>query len=129
MTLRRFVRFNLAGLAGIVVQLATLWCLTTIFPAHYQLATMTAVAATIAHNFAWHWRWTWADRSLSRRSAARAFVRFSLTNGAVSLLVNLMAMPLLVTGAGLPAIPANLVAIAASGIVNFRVADAVAFQR
>ena len=62
-------------------------------------------------------------------SAAHAFGRFALTNGAVSLGVNLMAMPLLVTGAGLPPVPANLLAIAGAGLANFYFADTVAFRQ
>jgi putative flippase GtrA len=128
MTIRHFVRFNVASFAGILVQLATLWLLTSRAGIHYQAATLLAVAAAILHNFVWHWRWTWADRALTPRAAADAFGRFALTNGAVSLVVNLMAMPLLVTVAGLPPVPANLLAIASAGLANFYLADRVAFR-
>ena len=129
MTIRHFVRFNVAGFAGILLQLAMLWLLTSREGLHYQAATLLAVGAAIVHNFVWHWRWTWADRALTHRDAARAFVRFALTTGTVSLGVNLMAMPLLVAGAGLPPVPANLLAIAAAGLANFYLADTVAFRQ
>ena len=129
MTIRHFIRFNVASFAGILVQLAMLWLLTSRAGIHYQAATLLAVAAAILHNFVWHWRWTWADRALTPRAAADAFGRFALTNGAVSLVVNLMAMPLLVTVAGLPPVPANLLAIASAGLANFYLADAVAFRQ
>ena len=128
MTIRHFIRFNVASFAGILVQLATLWLLTSRAGIHFQAATLLAVAAAILHNFVWHWRWTWADRALTPRAAADAFGRFALTNGAVSLVVNLMAMPLLVTVAGLPPVPANLLAIASAGLANFYLADRVAFR-
>jgi len=128
MTIRHFIRFNVASFAGILVQLAMLWLLTSRAGIHYQAATLLAVAAAILHNFVWHWRWTWADRALTPRAAADAFGRFALTNGAVSLVVNLMAMPLLVTVAGLPPVPANLLAIASAGLANFYLADRVAFR-
>jgi putative flippase GtrA len=129
MTIRHFIRFNVASFAGILLQLATLWLLTSRAGVHYQAATLLAVTAAILHNFVWHWRWTWADRALAPRAAARAFGRFALTNGAVSLGINLMAMPLLITGAGLPPVPANLLAIAGAGLANFYLADTVAFRR
>ena len=129
MTIRHFIRFNVASFAGILVQLATLWLLTSRAGIHYQAATLVAVAAAILHNFLWHWRWTWADRGLTPHAAAHAFGRFALTNGAVSIVVNLMAMPLLVAGAGLPPVPANLLAIASAGLVNFYLADTVAFRQ
>ena len=128
MTVRHFVRFNLASLAGILVQLAALWLLTSRAGMHYQVATLLAVGMTIAHNFVWHWRWTWADRALSGLAVPRAFARFVVTNGAVSLLVNLIAMPLLVTGVGLPPVPANLLAITAAGLLNFHLADSISFR-
>jgi putative flippase GtrA len=128
-TIRHFVRFNVAGFAGILLQLAMLWLLTSREGLHYQAATLLAVGVAIVHNFVWHWRWTWADRALTHRAAAHAFGRFALTNGAVSLVVNMMAMPLLITGAGLPPVPANLLAIAGAGLANFYLASTVAFRQ
>ena len=40
-----------------------------------------------------------------------------------------MAMPLLVAGAGLPPVPANLLAIASAGLANLYLADTVAFRQ
>jgi len=40
-----------------------------------------------------------------------------------------MAMPLLVAGASLPPVPADLLAIAGAGLANFYLADAVAFRQ
>ena len=48
MTIRHFVRFNVASFAGILLQLATLWLLTSRAGVHYQAATLLAVAAAIA---------------------------------------------------------------------------------
>ena len=56
-----------------------------------------------------------------------AFVRFAATNGAVSLVGNVMLMWMLVTGTGLQPIIANLVAIGVCGLVNFWLADRVVF--
>lgn len=128
MTVRHFVRFNLASVAGVLVQLATLWVLTARAGMHYQAATLIAVGTAIVHNFVWHWRWTWADRALTGSAITRAFTRFLLANGAVSLVVNLIAMPLLVSVGGLPLVPANLLAITSAGLLNFHLADSVSFR-
>jgi putative flippase GtrA len=128
MTIRHFVRFNIASFAGILIQLAILWLLTSLVGMHYQGATLLAVVGAIVHNFVWHWRWTWADRALTPRAAASAFGRFAMTNGAVSLTVNLLAMPLLIAVGGLSPVPANLLAITSAGLVNFYLADTVAFR-
>lgn len=128
MSLRHFLRFNVASLAGVFVQLATLWVLIHVCSLHYLLATVVAVAVAVAHNFVWHVRWTWADRQFAPSDAVRAFWRFAAANGAVSLAGNVLMMPLLVGWLDVAPLPANLVAIASSGLLNFWLADQVAFR-
>ena len=123
----RFVRFNAAGLLGIGVQLVVLWALVRLLALNFIVATAIAVVAAIAHNFIWHWQWTWADRRMPIVLVPGAFLRFAATNGAVSLVGNVVLMWMLVTGAGLQPIVANLVAISACGLVNFWLADRLVF--
>jgi putative flippase GtrA len=128
MSARHFLRFNVTGLIGAAVQLASfaaLGRLTTMSP---TTAASLAVAVAVVHNFAWHWKWTWADRPIPLRGVPAGFGRFALSNGLVSLLGTVLLMPVL-TGAGLNAPGANVIAIAASGIVNFYLAGAVVFRR
>src|SRR5262249_31589394 len=114
------------GGIGIAVQIAVLWLLTRA-GVPYLAATALAVASAVVHNFVWHQRWTWADR---RRDEAplRTFASFALANGAVSLVTNLVAMAALVGALGLAPVAANLVAIAAAGLVNFWLGDRVVFS-
>jgi len=123
----RFARFNAAGTLGIGVQIAVLWALVRLVSMNYIVATAVAVIAAVAHNFVWHWRWTWADRRMPIVHVPGAFVRFAATNGAVSLVGNVMLMWMLVTGTGLQPIIANLVAIGVCGLVNFWLSDRVVF--
>ena len=123
---RRFFRFNLIGLVGIVFQLAILWILTDL-GVGYLVASSAAIAVTVVHNFAWHWLWTWADRT-PRVPPAIAFARFFMANGLVSLMSNLALMPLVAGRLALPAVPANLIVIAVAGVLNFGLADRVAFR-
>lgn len=124
--LMRLVRFNLVGTAGIGVQLGALWLLTDLAHLHYLLATPAAVAAAVAHNFLWHWSWTWHDRAQSSRPAA-AFARFAAANGAVSLAGNLGVMATLVSGAHVPPVAANGVAICVCGLLNYWLGDVFVF--
>ena len=124
----RFVRFNAVGAAGIGVQLAALWFLTSVACVHYMAATSAAVTLAVVHNFVWHWRWTWADRAGAGRPTA-LFVRFVAANGALSLGGNLVVMAVLVPYAHLGAVVANAIAIGVSGLVNFWVGDTVVFRR
>jgi putative flippase GtrA len=126
---RRFARFNVVGAIGIAVQLGTLELLRRA-GVDYLLATLLAVEAAVLHNFIWHERYTWRDRAGALPSDWLArLVRFHLTNGAVSLLGNALAMRWLVGELHFPMIPANLIAIAACCLLNFFLSDRVVFTK
>ena len=124
--MQRFFRFNLIGLVGIVFQLAILWILTQL-GVGYLAASSAAIMLTVVHNFGWHWVWTWADR-MPRLPPAIAFARFFMANGLVSLMSNLALMPLVAGRLGLPPVPSNLIVIVVAGVLNFGLADRVAFR-
>jgi len=114
----RFIRFNVVGAMGIGVQLIVVGALVHGLGVDPALATAAGIAAAVVHNFGWHVRWTWRDRMGPGVSVPAAFARFVGANGVVSLVGSMLLMPVL-TGAGLPAIPANLVTIATCGVLNF----------
>jgi putative flippase GtrA len=124
----RWMRFNLVGAAGIVVQLAVLWMLIAL-GLEYLLATTLAVELAVLHNFVWHDRFTWADRIGKRdwEIAGRLF-RFNLTTGLVSIGGNLVLMRLLVGGGHFRPVVSNLVGIAVCSLINFLVSDRWVFR-
>jgi putative flippase GtrA len=126
-TARRFARFNLVGALGIAVQLATIRLLVAA-GVPYLLATVLGVASAVAHNFAWHVAWTWRDRELAGAARLQALIWFIAANGVVSLAGNVIVMTALVEGPGLPVVPANAIAIGVCGLVNFWLADRLAFR-
>jgi putative flippase GtrA len=123
---RRFMVFNVVGALGVVVQLTTFALLTGVAHVHYMTATPVAVAAAVAHNFLWHRWWTWGGR---RTQVRLALLRFTLTNGLVSLAGNLGVMATLVSGANVPLVPANVVAITLCGLLNFWLGETFVFSR
>jgi putative flippase GtrA len=126
----RWLKFNAVGLLGVALQLAALRLFAaTLGPARYLLATALAVELTILHNFAWHARWTWRDRPADARQTLARLLRFNLTNGANSLVGNLLLMKLFVAGLGFPLLPANLCAIGVCGLVNFALSHGYVFRR
>ncbi|MES2394142.1 MAG: GtrA family protein [Acidobacteriota bacterium] len=122
----RWLRFNVVGAMGMCVQLAALAVLNRAWPGHYLVASAIAVELAIAHNFVWHVRYTWSDRSEGSAVWTQLW-RFHLANGAVSLVGNLVLMRLLVQGAHLPVVAANVVAIACCSVINFLLGDGWAF--
>lgn len=132
---RRWFRFNLVGLAGMLVQLVTLAGLNHIVRGHYLLTSAVAVETAILHNFVAHVHYTWRDRNLrhtvhnrhARIAALGALWRFQVSNGGVSLLGNLVLMRLLVGSAHLPVLVANVISIGICGLVNFWLGDRWAF--
>lgn len=126
---RRWLKFNLVGGIGIIVQLAALAVLTHGAHLDYLIATALAVECAVLHNFAWHERFTWSDRaSIGLRQVLARLLRFNCTTGAVSIGGNLLFMRLLAGQAHLPPLVANLISIAACSIINFLVNDRVVFR-
>jgi putative flippase GtrA len=134
--LRRWVRFNVVGVAGMLVQLVTLAGLNHIIPRHYLLNSLIAVETAILHNFVAHVHYTWRDRIVrnawrdrrARMLLACSLWRFQVSNGAVSLVGNAALMKLLVGVVHMPVLLANLIAIVVCGVANFWVGDNWAFR-
>jgi putative flippase GtrA len=124
--LLRYVRFNVVGAMGMAVQLGSLAVFSRLFPRHSLLASGVAVELAVVHNFLWHVRYTWGDLGQDAGIRSR-FVRFQAANGLVSLVGNLVLIRLLVKGAGLPVLVADLAAIACCSVANFWLSDVWAF--
>jgi putative flippase GtrA len=119
-----FVRFNVVGVIGFAVQVTTLTLLVGAgLPV--LMATCLAVEAALLHNFVWHECWTWPDGVPTTRGARLA--RFHVTNGLISMVGNGMLTTTLVH-AGMPLLPATLVAVVSCALVNFAAANAWVFS-
>ena len=128
MNLLRWLKFNLVGLAGVLVQLGLLEAWVHFSLGNYLLGTALAVEATLVHNFGWHCVYTWRDRPAPDRRTllARAF-RFHVSNGSVSFVANLALMHVLVALLGVPVLLANITAILVCSTANFFLGDRFVF--
>jgi len=125
----RWMKFNFVGGIGVFVQLAALTLLRSAAHLDYLLATALAVETAVIHNFLWHERFTWRDRpSAHARESLRRFIKFNATNGAVSIVGNLLIMRALVGGFQLNYVAANLVAVAVCSLANFLLSNWLVFQ-
>src|SRR2546423_12737496 len=113
-----FIRFNVVGILGFALQSAALFVLTHgPRPLGYLVATAAAVELAVLNNFVWHQLWTWKDRPpATRGETVRRLVKFNITNGAVSLVGNVIFMSVLVGYLGLPIAIAYVTSVAACAI-------------
>ena len=120
----RWLRFNAVGIAGAGVQLGALHLLRGlgVLP-----ATALAVELAVLHNFAWHEVWTWGTRGTPGVWARLA--RFHVANGLLSIVSNLVWMHVLTQWLGVALLPANLIAIVATSLLNFALGERFVFRR
>jgi putative flippase GtrA len=125
----RWLKFNLAGAGGMLVQLGLLEAWMHFSLGNYLLGTAVAVEAALVHNFGWHSVFTWRERSAgSRRVVVARAIRFHLLNGVVSIVGNLAIIQLMAGGLRSPVLVANVVAIMVCSAVNFLLGDRWVFD-
>jgi putative flippase GtrA len=122
----RWVRFNIVGVMGFVVQVTTLALLVRWTGLSSVAAVTIAVLAAVSHNFVWHEHFTWPDRPRAQR--VRRWLSFHLSTGALSIAANVGLTTLVMTVTGLPVVTANVLAVVVASIVNFTVSDRWVFR-
>lgn len=123
----RWLKFNGVGAVGLVVQLSVLALARSGLGLNYLWATALAVEAAVLNNFLWHEKVTWRDRQTSER--VTRLIKFNLTNGAISILGNVVSMRFLVGTLALDYLLANVLSITACSVANFYVGDLFVFAR
>ncbi len=123
----RWVRFNVVGVAGFVLQIATLSLLVRCAGLPTSVAVTIAVLVAVSHNFVWHEHFTWPNQP--REGRLRRWLSFHVSTGALSVITNVGATTLVMTLTGLPVVAANVVAVALASMVNFLVSDRLVFGR
>jgi putative flippase GtrA len=124
----RWLKFNVVGWLGVVVQLGAL-ALFLVLGVYYLAATALAVECAILHNFVWHERFTWRDRAGGPAGAVfRRLLRFNLTTGAVSLIGNVALMRVFTGTLHIRPVAANVAAVICLSLVNFAVSHLFVFR-
>jgi putative flippase GtrA len=122
----RWIRFNLVGLMGFLLQAATLWALVHWSGLPASISIAIAVLVAVSHNFVWHERFTWSDRP--RHERARRWLSFNASTGVISVVSNVCVTAAIMTVTGLPVLPSNLIAVVAASLVNFLISDRLVFR-
>ena len=126
----RWLKFNLVGALGIVVQMGAFALLFSALHLHYMVATGLAVETAVLHNFVWHELYTWKHlpRGAARDVALR-LLRFHAGNGAISILGNLALMRLFVGSLHIHHYVASALAIALCSLLNFAASEWFVFRK
>ncbi len=111
---QQLIRFCVVGASGYLVNLAVFSVCVHAFDIHYVGAAVAAFCVAWTSNFLFNKFWTFQRHGLSALQQGARYLAVSL----VALGMNLIVLELLVR-AGMPAVPAQAVAIAAVMPVNF----------
>lgn len=127
---RRWLKFNLVGVLGIVVQMSAFALLFSALHLNYMVATALAVETAVLHNFVWHERYTWKHLPRgSRRDVAWRLARFHAGNGVISILGNVALMRLFVGAWRLNHYLSSAMAIALCSLLNFAASEWFVFRK
>jgi putative flippase GtrA len=111
----QLVRFACVGASGYVVNLAVFATCVHVVAIDYRVAATVAFLVAVTNNFIWNRHWTFrAHDGHAGFQAARFF-----TVSVAAFVFNLVALQLLVAGAGLPEVPAQALAIVLATPVSF----------
>jgi dolichol-phosphate mannosyltransferase len=114
---RRFARFGMVGISGVLVNTGILWMLVTLFGMHHLVAAAISSEVSILTNFALNDHWTFGDHA-----AEISYLRRAAHYNAVALcgmVLSLGVLAALVDAFGLYYLLANLIAIGASTVSNY----------
>jgi putative flippase GtrA len=125
----RLLKFSAGGAAGFVCQVVVLWGLTSVLSVNYIAATIVAIEMAILFNYLCHEQWTWKDRpARSPRERWSRLLRFNAMTALTSIAGGVLITASLVELFGMPAVAANVVSVAALGLLNFAGADSLVFR-
>ena len=126
----RWLKFNLVGALGIVVQMGAFALLFSALHLNYLAATALAVETAVLHNYVWHERYTWKHLPRgSARDVALRLARFHAGNGAISILGNLALMRLFVGSLHVQHYLASGLSIALCALLNFAAGEWFVFRK
>ena len=123
----RWVRFNVIGIMGFVLQTVTLWTLVHWSGLSATVSVAIAVLVAVSHNFLWHERYTWHDRP--RHERAWRWLSFNMSTGLISLITNVGLTLYVIKLTGLPVVASNIIAVISASLLNFVIADRLVFRK
>ncbi len=118
---KRFLRFGLVGLSGVLVDLAIFYLLRTVLGLPIARSTILSAEVAVVNNFLWNDVWTFGDISRQQRGQRqrlRRFLKFNLICLA-GIIIQALIVSALNDVFGINEFVAKLLAIAAVTLWNF----------
>lgn len=125
MVLKMFAKFSVIGLSGVGVNMAVYVPLMAM-GISYMTAAVISFLAAVTNNFIWNLLWTFKGRALDK-SLRRKYISF-VACSIVNLVANLAILKILVEQSGMNATIAQLIAIGATGALNFALNYIITFS-
>jgi putative flippase GtrA len=111
----QLLKFGLVGTGGYVVNLAVFALMVEDLGVHHLFAAVGAFCVAVSNNFLWNRYWTFGPGNRHAGFQAARFFAVSIA----ALLINLAALQVLITAAGMNALPAQALAVAIAMPFNF----------
>jgi len=124
---KRFIKFCLVGVSGIIVNMGLLYILTEFIGLFYLISSIIAIETSIITNFILNNIWTWRDR---RKKGAffKRLAQFNLVCVA-GLFINFALLYILTSSAGIYYLISNLIGIVGATLWNFFVNNYWTFKK
>ena len=126
---RRFAKFCVVGLSGIVVNMFFLWFFTEVVKIFYLFSSFLAIELSIMNNFILNELWTWRDRKSSGRlNYLKRMVQYHISVSISAILANIFLLWFLTEFFHLYYLFSNLFGIAAGVLLNYFINDRWTFR-
>jgi len=111
----QLLKFGLVGGSGYLINLAVFAVLSDNLGLHHVLAALGAFCVALTNNFLWNRHWTFDSAHGHAGFQAARFFAVSVA----ALLVNLVVLELLISGASMADLPAQAIAVGVAMPFNF----------
>jgi putative flippase GtrA len=114
---RRFLKFGVVGISGILVNNLALWLLVEFSGLPFYLCSFISIELAIINNFLLNDIWTWSDRRPGTKIVR--LLKYNTSTAFSSIFINITVLMFFKEWLGLPYILSNLFGIGAGMFFNF----------
>ncbi len=127
--IKRFVKFCVVGLSGVVVNMFFLWFFTEILKLFYLLSSPLAIELSILNNFILNDFWTWRDRGKpGKMNYFKRMVQYHISVSVSAVIANIFLLWFLTEVFHFYYLLSNLLGITVGTLLNYFINDRWTFR-